>query len=169
MSIKKTTDKVADDIAKMPADAKVAKSNAETEAGDMIEKKATKVATKERQTRKRIPLGTRNILTAPKKPGFVRRFVNDKGDRIQTFKDAGWRAAEMAGQVGDDKAGRATSMGSGATPSVGGGQRAVLMEIPEKYYKEDAKAKQDAIAKVEREIARNKPGQDGLDGQVKIS
>jgi len=128
-----------------------------------------KAPTEKKQSRKRVPLGTRNILTAPKKPGFVRRFVNDKGDRIQSFKDAGWKAAEMVESVGDDKAGRATSMGSGATPAVGGGQRAVLMEIPEEYYDADRKASQAAITKVEREIARNKPGQDGLDGQVSIS
>ena len=123
------------------------------------------------QTRKRIPLGTRNILTAPKKPGFVRRFVNDKGDRIQAFKDAGWAAAEMSEQIGDDKAGRATSIGSSATPSVGGGQRAVLMEIPEKYYKEDRAASQAKITKVEQEIKRNSagPGQDGLEGKISIS
>ncbi len=122
-----------------------------------------------KQTRKRIPLGTRNILTAPKRPGFVRRFVNNKGDRIQTYKDAGWIAADMTEQVGDDKAGRATSMGSGANPSVGGGQRAVLMELPEKFYEEDTKAKQAKIAKVEKEIARTQPGRDGLDGKVSIS
>jgi len=123
------------------------------------------------QARKRIPLGTRNILTAPKKPGFVRRFVNDKGDRIQAFKDAGWTAVETVDQVGDDKAGRATSMGSSANPSVGGGQRAVLMELPEKHYEEDNEAKQAKIAKVENEIKRNagNPGQDGLEGKISIS
>ena len=133
------------------------------------DEKVAKAATASKQARKRIPLGTRNILTAPKKPGFVRRFVNDKGDRIQAFKDAGWAAAEMVAEVGDDKAGRATSMGSSATPSVGGGQRAVLMEIPEEYYDADNKAKQAKIAQVEKEISRNKPGQDGLDGKVSIS
>jgi len=60
-----------------------------------------------------------------------------------------------------------TSMGSSATPSVGGGQRAVLMEIPEKYYNEDQKASQAAITKVEREIARNKPGQE-MKNEVKL-
>lgn len=123
------------------------------------------------QSRKRIPLGTRNILTAPKKPGFVRRFVNDKGDRIESFKDAGWKAVDEDVQVGDAKIGKASSMGSLVNPSVGGGQRAVLMEIPEKIYKEDKAVSQANITKIENEIKRNSntPGKDGLDGKVSIS
>ncbi len=174
---------VADGVAKLNAEAEAKIADASNEASaevtaaagekeDQTAKPSGKVAkatNAKRQTRKRIPLGTRNILTAPKKPGFVRRFVNDKGDRIQSFKDAGWSASEMVESVGDDRAGRATSIGSSATPAVGGGQRAVLMEIPEEYYDADNKAKQAKIAQVEKEISRNKPGQDGLDGQVSIS
>ena len=124
------------------------------------------------QPRKRVPLGARNILTAPKRPGFVRRFVNDTGDRIQLFKDAGWSAVESVGNpVGDEQVGRATPIGSSANPHVGGGQRAVLMEIPEEYYNEDYNAAQAKITEVENEIKRNssKPGKDGLAGTVSIS
>lgn len=124
------------------------------------------------QPRKRVPLGTRNILTAPKRPGFVRRFVNDAGDRVQLFKDAGWSAVESVGNpIGDEKIGRASSIGSSANPHVGGGKRAVLMEIPEEYYNEDFKAAQAKITEVENEIKRNSktPGKDGLAGTVSIS
>jgi hypothetical protein len=107
------------------------------------------------QPRKRIPLGTRNILTAPKKNGFVRRFVNDKGDRIQSFKDASWTVVDENVPVGDDKIGRASTLGSLANPHVGGGQRAILMEIPEEIYNEDRAASQAKITKVENEIKRN--------------
>jgi len=124
----------------------------------------------ENSSRKRIPLGTRNILTAPKKAGFVRRFVNDKGDRIQAFKDACWIAVEEA-PVGDPKVGRVSTMGSLTNPHVGAGQRAVLMEIPEKYYQEDFAAAQAEITAVENEIRRKSKseGRDGLSGEVKIS
>ena len=123
------------------------------------------------QSRKRIPLGTRNVLTAPKKNGFVRRFVNDTGDRIDTFKAAGWNVVDNVSQVGDEKIGRALMMGSSANPHVGGGQRAVLMEIPEEYYLEDKARAQAEITQVENEIRRNskKPGKDGLEGNVSIS
>jgi len=125
---------------------------------------------KKEESRKRIPLGTRNILTAPKRPGFVRRFVNDKGDRIQRFKDAGYSIVEEDVQVGDAKIGKPGQLGSGVS-SQGDGQRKVLMEIPEKYYNEDQKNAQDKITSIENEIKRNSktPGADGLHGQVQIS
>lgn len=122
------------------------------------------------QPRKRIPLGARNILTAPKKVGFVRRFVNDTGDRIQAFKNAGWNVANDVDAVGDAKIGRASLTGSLANPSVGGGQRAILMELPEEIYEADRAESQAKITKVEREMRRNskREGNDGLSGEVKI-
>lgn len=141
----------------------------------MIEKETTKATISQpekplEQVRKRIPLGSRNILTAPKRPGFVRRFVNDKGDRITAFKDAGWNPVENT-PVGDPKIGRPSSIGSMTNPSVGDGQRAVLMEIPEKYYQEDYTASQAKITAVENEMKRESktPGKDGLAGAVTIS
>jgi len=133
-------------------------------------KQTTQPAKTERKSRKRIPLGSRNILTAPKRPGFVRRFVNDKGDRIQTFKDAGWVPVEDT-PVGDPKIGRASSMGSMTNPSVGEGQRAILMELPEEDYQEDYAAAQAEITAVENEIQRKSKTEasDGLSGEVKIS
>ena len=122
------------------------------------------------QPRKRTPLGTRNVLTAPKRPGFVRRFVNDKGDRLQRFKEAGYSVVEDDIQVGDPKIGKPSQLGSNVEAQVGSGQRAVLMEISEEYYNEDYKTAQDKITKVENEIRRNseKPGSDGLKGKVEF-
>jgi hypothetical protein len=123
------------------------------------------------QVRKRIPLGSRNILTAPQKVGFVRRFVNDTGDRIQMFKDAGWNAVDDGSPVGDAKIGRPSNIGSAANPHVGGGQRAVLMEIPEEIYEADRAESQAKISAVENQIKRNSrsEGKDGLSGSVTIS
>ena len=42
-----------------------------------------------------------------------------------------------------------------ANPSVGGGTRAVLMEVPEELYNADKAASQAKITKVENEIKRN--------------
>lgn len=137
----------------------------------MVETKKTTQGKTGENTRKRIPLGTRNVLTAPKKPGFVRRFVNDTSDRIQQFKDAGWSVVKGEGEAGDPKLGRASSMGGATNPEVGQGQRAVLMELPTNYYEEDQQAKQNKIDQVEREIRRNSAteGRDGLSGKVTIS
>ena len=122
------------------------------------------------QPRKRVKLGTRNILSAPQKPGFVRRFVNDTGDRVQLFKEAGWNTVDDVNQVGDPKLGTASSIGSGANPHVGGGQRAVLMEIPEDFYLADQAEAQAEITKVENEMKRNSKtaSKDGLSGSVEI-
>jgi len=122
------------------------------------------------QTRKRIPLGTRNVLTAPKKPGFERRFINDVGDRVQTFKDAGWNIVDDGSKIGDDKAGKASLMGSLANPSVGGGQRGVLVEIPEELYKADRAESQAKISQVENELRRNTRADGSKEsyGEVKI-
>jgi hypothetical protein len=122
------------------------------------------------QPRKRVKLGTRNILSAPKKAGFVRRFVNDTGDRVQMFKEAGWNTVDDVNQVGDPKLGQVSSIGSGANPHVGGGQRAVLMELPEELYSADRAESQASITKVENEMKRNSKaeGKDGLSGSVEI-
>ena len=122
------------------------------------------------QPRKRVKLGTRNILSAPQRPGFVRRFVNDTGDRVQMFKEAGWNTVDDVNQVGDPKLGKPSLIGSGANPHVGGGQRAVLMELPEDIYSADRAESQAEITKIENEMKRNSKseGKDGLSGSVEI-
>jgi len=125
---------------------------------------------KDEQPRKRIPLGTRNILTAPKKPGFVRRFVNDKGDRVQQFINAGYSVVKEDIEVGDPQIGKPKQLGSSVSAQRDG-QRKVLMEIPEQHHKEDYKIAQDKITNTENELRRNltNPGADGLHGKVQFS
>jgi len=113
----------------------------------------------------RIPLGTRNVLTAPKREGYVRRFVNDEKDRIQQFEDAGYTIVRDEVQIGDPKAGNETQVGSITNKAVGNGTRAVLMEIKEEWYEEDQKAKQERISVGENDMKRKlntqKPGHYG--------
>ena len=137
---------------------------------DVKEDVKTVTNVKTDQPRKRIPLGTRNILTAPKNPGFVRRFVNDKGDRIQQFINAGYSVVKEDIKVGDPKIGKPNQLGNSVSAQRDG-QRKVLMEIPEEYYNEDYKAKQDNILKVENELRRNSVSSapDGLHGKVQVT
>jgi hypothetical protein len=119
---------------------------------------------------KRIPLGTRNILTAPERPGYVRRFVNDEGDRIKHFEAAGYSVVREDIDVGDPKAGKDTKTGSVVSPAVGGGKRAVLMEIKKEWYDEDQKAKQDRISEGEADMKRQlNSRRDGQYGGVTIT
>lgn len=119
---------------------------------------------------KRVPIDTRNVLTFPKKKGYVRRVVNDTGDRISQFEAAGYTIVREDLVAGDPKAGSETKIGSAVNPSVGTETKGVLMEIREEWYEEDQKAKQDAITNGERDMTRKlNQGGDGQYGSVKIS
>jgi len=123
-------------------------------------------------SRKRIPLGTRNVLTAPKKSGVVRRFVNDEPDRIQAFQEAGYTIVKDDSiSSGDDKLGRPSHVGSLVNPSVGSGKKAILMEIKEEFYEADQAERAAKTKAIENEMRRTQ-GQsyrDGLSGAVDIS
>jgi hypothetical protein len=123
----------------------------------------------ERRVR-RTPIGRRNVLTASgKEPGYVYRIVNDTGDRVQTFMDAGYELVpEKSVQVGDKRVGTpAGSEGSNATASVGGGMKAYVMRIKQEWYDEDQAAKQAHVAFTE-ETTREK-ALDGTYGKLEIS
>jgi hypothetical protein len=121
--------------------------------------------------RKRVPLGTRNVLIAPKRPGFVRRFIKDKGDRIQRCLDASYTFVEGNFPTRDPAVGKANQLGSLVNTEAGQGEKLYLMEIPEEFYHEDQAKKQMKIKAVEKEIQRNSkiPGSDGLHGEIKLS
>jgi hypothetical protein len=109
--------------------------------------------------KKRIPLSgaDRNVLTVQRKePGFMYRFVNNVDDRIQKFLDAGYEPVTnaQAGQVGDTRVDSSTGTSSIVEKGVGGGKKAILMRIPEEFYKEDQKAKQDYVDDLEASMKR---------------
>jgi hypothetical protein len=105
-----------------------------------------------RERPKRVPIGTRNVLTAPAKAGYVRRWVNDRDDRIERFREAGYEVVDGDVQVGDPRAGDPTKTGSPVMKSVGGGVKAYLMEIPKEWYDEDQKAKADRVNEMEKAL-----------------
>ena len=122
---------------------------------------------------KRTPIGTRSILKAPERKGFKRRFVNDEPGRIQAFLDAGYVIVDQETQMGDKNVGQASQVGSVAQKPVGGGMNAVLMEIPEDYYREDQAAKETRIKDLEQGMLNdaegNSPDKKNLYGEgVKI-
>lgn len=109
--------------------------------------------------KKRIPVSgaERNVLTVQRKePGFVYRFVNNVDDRIQKFIDAGYEPVthQQAGQVGDARVDSSQGTSSIVEKGVGGGKKAVLMRIPEEFYKEDQKAKQEYVDNLEASMKR---------------
>lgn len=105
---------------------------------------------------KRIPVsGARDILSATNIPkGHVPRWVNDyPPGRIQKYLDGGWNFLTRAGvQTGDRTVNTGDSMSSLQTRNVGNNTVAYLMVIKEEFFKEDDKAKQDAITNREKAI-----------------
>lgn len=124
--------------------------------------------------KERVPVGQRNRLTAPRRPGFKRRFVNMQPGRVQMFEDAGYQLvtdqtydSDNPGvvKVGNRTAG-ATPLGSAVVEEVGGGQQAVLMEIREDWFNEDQAKKARVLDEMEAQIKR-RPTKDGHYGSVK--
>lgn len=109
---------------------------------------------------KRTPVGQRNILTVSgKEEGFVYRIVNDSGDRIQQFIDAGYELVNAADvRVGDKRVNSASPEGSKAQVTVGKGEKAFVMRIKDEFYKEDQAAKQAEIDRLEQTIKQKAQG-----------
>lgn len=118
----------------------------------------------------RIPLGARNILTAPKRNGYVRRFVNDEPGRVKMYEEAGYTVVKEDIEVGNTTIGKETQPGSAVKLSVGGDKNAVLMEIKEDWHKEDQIRKNKAILVSENDMKRKlNTGGPGTYGQVSIT
>lgn len=100
----------------------------------------------------RTPIGQRNILTVKgKDPDYEYRIVNDTGDRIAMFEEAGYELCEASDvQVGDKRVSKATPEGTKAQVSVGGGQKAFVMRIKKEFFDEDQRAKQAHIDSLEQ-------------------
>lgn len=119
---------------------------------------------------KRIPVGTRNILSFPKRPGYVRRLVTDIDDRILQFEQAGYEVVKRKDlPTGDPRAGEPSQMGMPVTKDLGAGMKGVLMEQKQEWYDEDQKLKQDKIKADELSMKRTTGGIEDGYGEIKIS
>lgn len=117
----------------------------------------------------RVPIGTRNVLNvAGKDPNYEYRIINDSGDRVQEFLDAGY---ELVGgdsvRVGDKRVNSASSEGSLAQISVGQGQKGYVVRIKKEWYHEDQMAKQKRVDDLEQ--ATKAKALDGTYGKLEIS
>jgi hypothetical protein len=119
---------------------------------------------------RRTPINGRNVLTVTgKEPGYVYRVVNDVGDRIQQFIEAGYELVSGNDvKVGDRRVTSASAEGSKAQVSVGNrGEKAFVMRIKEDWYKEDQQAKAEEVNRLEQSITKNLTGKADY-GSVKI-
>lgn len=116
----------------------------------------------------RIPLGSaRQKGLADARPGFVRRWINNKGARIQYALQGGWNhvRADNSGAFSSDP-GEGTSQVCG-TQENGEPMRRYLMEIREDWFNEDQFEKENKRAEIEAQILRgtDDKGQPGKDGR----
>lgn len=118
---------------------------------------------------KRVPVGTRNVLTVEgKDPNFHYRIINDQGDRVQEFLDAGYEIVDAkTHRVGDKRAGQATPEGSVSQISLGLGDKGYLVRIKKEWYEEDQAAKQAKVKAIE-ETTKQK-ALDGTYGKLEIT
>lgn len=118
----------------------------------------------------RVPLHRQNIIKSNTREGYVRRLVNDTDDRIERFKLAGWTPVEGEA-IGDAHAADPSALSSVSTKSVGGGVKAILMEIPEEYYHADQKdklKKVDALEEAMESDIKNKLGGSAIGEGIKV-
>jgi len=111
-----------------------------------------------RKKRKRVPLDGASVLSAPAREGYFRRIVNDVGDRIARFMDAGYEpvVGDDVSLAEDERVEWYNDGSSFASRSVGGGVTGVLMEIPETLHREDQKRKQEKIDQLEESMKSKK-------------
>lgn len=103
----------------------------------------------------RTPINGRNILTVTgKDPAYVYRVVNNVGDRVEQFKEAGYELVPASDvKVGERRVDSASPEGSYAQVSVDNvGTKAFIMRIPKEWHDEDQKAKQKQVDELERTI-----------------
>lgn len=102
---------------------------------------------------KRTPIHQRNVLTVGnKREGHRQRWVNDVDGRVAMFEEAGYTIVQRPTEVGDKQAGAANQVDRVVRKPVGGGVSAVLMEIPDEFYREDQMAKEAKIKDSERSL-----------------
>jgi hypothetical protein len=117
----------------------------------------------------RTPIGQRNVLTvAGKDPNYEYRIINDSGDRVQAFLDAGYELVqENTVKVGDKRVNKASAEGTVSQVSVGQGQKAFVVRIKKEWYNEDQARKQAHNDSIEQ--ATKAKALDGTYGKLEIT
>lgn len=110
----------------------------------------------------RTPLGSRNVLTVAKRPGFHRVWVsNSDGIRpaIEDYKLAGYTFVTDDAKVGDKSVNSADPIATAVSRAGGRGITLYLMEIRQEWKDADDRAEQDKVRQTEVEMfTPNKQG-----------
>lgn len=117
----------------------------------------------QKKRRKRASLnGLRLKLEAPERKGYVRRWVNDDGNRVAELYDRDYEHVEDT-TIQTDGEGTRVKRRVG-TKKDGSPLYSYLMEIPEKYYQEDQKEKAKPLDEFNDALKRGQVGRQAGDG-----
>lgn len=129
--------------------------------------------TAEKRDSIRVPIGaSRDITNVHDTPeGYIDRWVNDDGDRINKFKQAGYELVETA-QVGSSHVDGSHAESGVVSKDMGKGVTAYQMRQRQDYYDKDQAAKQVVVDSTEDSMRKGKvektESKDGMYGEVKI-
>lgn len=106
------------------------------------------------ERQQRVPLGTPQAkLAVEPRSGYMRRWINDKPGRIQKALAGGYQHVTQVVESDEEKRSENISAVVGVNED-GTPMRAFLMEIPQRLYDQDQKAKEAEIAKIDDTIRR---------------
>ena len=118
----------------------------------------------------RKPLSARGPLniTGEKDPNFHYRFVNDQGNRVYNYQQAGYEIVTDGDlTVGDSRVSDASNLGSAHRVVGDGGTTSVLMRIKKEWFDEDQAKKAARVDEQEQAMKQNASKE--FTGSLKIS
>ena len=98
-------------------------------------------------------------LSAPPRPGFVRRFVNDSGNRLAELEELGYTLVDEPGIQTHDPSSRINRLAG--TQASGAPLKTYLMETPEELYAQGVAEKEAENASREARDRQDFTGQPG--------
>ena len=104
---------------------------------------------------KRTPLGSRNVLAVPDRPGYHRVWVSDSTSirpSIAAYEEAGYTFVTDPMKVGDNYANSGNPIVSAVSRPGGKGVTLYLMEVLNEYYAEDQKLQEEKIRQKEKDM-----------------
>ena len=107
--------------------------------------------------RARVPLGSmKTKLDYPSRPGYVRRWFNDQGNRLYDAGRAGYEFVEETNEGRTIKVSRRVGTHDDGQPLM-----AYLMEIRQEFYDEDQAIKQKVVDDIDAAIRSGEPRETG--------
>src|SRR3990167_5078430 len=152
---------MTDNIKISPQEGRVRVESKDVKSVEMVGKaQPSAEAIARRNRRSRSPInGRRNILTVKGlASGMVGRWVDNTPERVEQLMERGYEPVRESVQVGDVSIDSGAKLGAVKTKRVGGGKEAILMQIPEEWYKADQAEKQKIVD--QRETATQEADKD---------